>query len=143
MGPVDDSQIYCKQLLCIPASADIIIKEAHCLGDGFPPLDIQTLSTFPGSCTYCQIWCQSQNGKSKLLSVRIFPVDGRIGKYFSNSAVVCSLLADEWIFLAENLKRERNLLLKFYCITLCQVQFCRRYCAQEYKTFSAEQLQVC
>lgn len=63
--------------------------------------------------------------------------------YFSSSAVVCSLLADELIFLAENLKRGKILLLSFYCITLCQVQFCRRYCAQEYKSFSVEQFQVC
>lgn len=68
---------------------------------------------------------------------------GLANSCFSISAVVCSLLADELIFLAENLKRERNLLLKFYCVTLCQVQFCRRYCAQEYKSFAAEQLQVC
>lgn len=68
---------------------------------------------------------------------------GLASSCFSNSAVVCSLLAGELIFLAENLKREKNLLLKFYCITPCQVQFCRRYCAQEYKFFSAEQVQVC
>lgn len=40
------------------------------------------------------------------LVLGFFPVDGRIGKFFSSSAMVSLLLANELIFLSQNLKRK-------------------------------------
>lgn len=47
-----------------------------------------------------------KTGNTELLGFRIFPVDGRIGKFFSSSAMVSLLLANELIFLSQNLKRK-------------------------------------
>lgn len=59
----------------------------------------------------------------ELLSFKIFPLDGRIGKFLLFQLRNASLREDDTIFLTENLKKERNLSLKCQCIMLFQVHF--------------------
>lgn len=51
MWLVDDSQIYCKQLLSIPVPADTVIKEPLHQEGRFLPRDVWGLSFPQGLCT--------------------------------------------------------------------------------------------